>query len=183
MLDKYLIEHCSPTLASLKSANLFSVNYHNDKELEEQVERWNRQLTAKGVTLMVLHRQPGTALIYVCRKRRLQQDWQKPGAARFLAGYGYAVTDVEDALNRLKIRLAESETFPHEIGLFLGYPLKDVVGFIHNAGKNCKCAGCWKVYGDECEAVKIFSKFKKCRDVYKRHWEQGKSVWQLTVSA
>lgn len=68
------------------------------------------------------------------------------------------------------------EEFPHEIGIFLGYPLGDVIGFIKNAGHNCKCTGCWKVYCNECEAVRTFAKYKKCKDVYMRLWQQGRSV-------
>ena len=69
------------------------------------------------------------------------------------------------------------------IGLFLGYPLGDVIGFIKNAGQNCKCVGCWKVYYNECEAIKAFARFKKCTNVYVRLWNQGRSVRQLTVAA
>ncbi len=39
--------------------------------------------------------------------------------------------------------------FPHEIGLFLGYPPEDVCGYIRNKGKCQKCTGHWQVYGDE----------------------------------
>ena len=82
----------------------------------------------------------------------------------------------------LKERLAESDRFPHEIGLFLGYPPKDVIAFIRNEGRNSKCTGCWKVYYDEKEAKQTFAKFKKCRDVYLRLWNQGRTVSQLTVA-
>ena len=93
--------------------------------------------------------------------------------------------DAEEALVHLIERLSELEDggFPHEIGIFLDYPLGDVIGFIENAGRNFKCSGCWKVYCNECEAVKLFAKYKKCRDVYVRLWQQGRSVMQLTVAA
>ena len=42
---------------------------------------------------------------------------------------------------------AEAADFPHEIGVFLGYPLEDVVGFIRHRGKCFTCCGCWKSYG------------------------------------
>ena len=87
------------------------------------------------------------------------------------------------ALERLRSRLAQREDFPHEIGLFLGYPLGDVIGFIENAGKNSKCAGCWKVYCNECETMKLFEKFKKCTRIYTKLWRQGTSVEKLTVAA
>ena len=90
---------------------------------------------------------------------------------------------MDEAILRLQRRLSEKKTFPHEIGVFLGYPLGDVIGFIRNEGKNCKCADCWKVYGDECEAKKTFAKFKRCIEVYVRLWKEGRSIRQLTVAA
>ena len=68
--------------------------------------------------------------------------------------------DKGSCLERLKSRLMHTDEFPHEIGIFLGYPLDDVKGFIDNAGQNSKCTGCWKVYCNECEAIKTFAKFK-----------------------
>lgn len=60
----------------------------------------------------------------------------------------------------MKDRLHMCEKFPHEIGLFLDYPLVDVIGFIRNTGKNCKCSGCWKAYGNAKEAEKTFADTK-----------------------
>ena len=48
--------------------------------------------------------------------------------------------------------LSGSCAFPHEIGLFLGYPFEDVMGFIENKGENYLCSGCWKVYSCEQDA-------------------------------
>lgn len=184
MLERYLVKNCSPTLASIKTANLFSINHLGEANLKKQIEEWNVKLSGKGVSLMLLKNSNNTALVYVCRKSRLREDLNKVGVAEFLKGYGYTRTDVDYAIERLSSRLSSQDEFPHEIGIFLSYPLGDVIGFIENAGKNCKCTGCWKVYCNECEAVKTFAKFKKCREVYSRLWSEGsKSVWQLTVAA
>ena len=67
--------------------------------------------------------------------------------------------------------------------IFLGYPLEDVRGFIRHKGRNCRCAGYWKVYGDAGVAQKMFDKFRKCTDLYLRLWEKGMNVGQLTVAA
>ena len=88
---------------------------------------------------------------------------------------------MQRSVARLKKRLAEDD-FPHEIGVFLGYPLGDVVGFIENRGLNCKCVGCWKVYCNEHEAVKTFERYKKCTGVYRRLYDYGRTVLQLTVA-
>lgn len=185
MLEKYLITHCSPTLASLKTANLFRVHI-SPEELEEQLSGWNRKLNPKGIALYALRERDNEALIYVCRRARLREDLCKPGIARFLESYGYTHAGADAALERLRERLAAQgvhEDFPHEIGIFLGYPLGDVEGFIRHGGRGCKCSGCWKVYCDECEARKTFAKFRKCRDIYTRLWSQGRSVCQLAVAA
>lgn len=183
MLEKYLIEHCSPTLASLKTANLFTYAYSSEQELTQDLAQWNDHLADKGIELIVLRRRERTALIYVCRTSHLKRDLSQPGVAYFLRKYGYGNVEPAYALQHLKRRLAESEEFPHEIGVFLGYPLGDVVGFIRNAGRSSKCSGCWKVYCNECEAVKTFAKYKKCREIYVRLWKDGRSVRQLTVAA
>ena len=118
MLEKSVIEHCSPTLASIKTGNLFTYKYESEEEL------WKRE---KGVSLTVLRRSEKKALIYVCRFSSLERDLKKPGVANFIKKYGYESTDPAYALERLRSRLAQREDFPHEIGLFLGYPLGDLI--------------------------------------------------------
>jgi hypothetical protein len=182
-LERYLIEYCAPTLASLKAASLFCLKDPMDGELDRQIAAWNARLQNKGLVLQVLRRRSGGALIYVYRTSHLKEDLQRPGVSKFLTGYGYRSLDVPVALAHLIQRLEIDGAFPHEIGLFLGYPLEDVVGFIQNKGKNCKCTGCWKVYSDERRAMELFTQFDACRKAYGQLWAQGKSVWQLTVAA
>ena len=63
--EQYLIDNCSPTLASLKTANLFNYRYSSTDELNKAVERWNKELSGKGITVTVLRKRENTALIYV----------------------------------------------------------------------------------------------------------------------
>lgn len=79
-------------------------------------------------------------------------------------------------------RLRGGGGFPDEIGLFLGYPPEDVRGFIENKAAGCKCVGCWKVYGDAEAARAVFAKYKKCTDVYRARFAEGRSVERLTVA-
>lgn len=181
-IEKCIIEHCSPTLAGLKPASLFSCCCMSEKELLEQVKDMNMKLKPKNIVVSVMTKKDGRALIYVYRKNMLQRELEKKETSEFLQRYGYSDQRVERAVARLKKRLAESESFPHEIGVFLGYPLGDVKGFIENEGRNCKCVGCWKVYCDENEAVRLFEKYRKCTNIYKRLYERGKTVLQLTVA-
>ena len=182
-MDHYLIEHCAPTLSSIKTANLFRVSFDTQKNLFDAVRRWNNTLRDKGVLCFCLCLHEHTALIYVVRMSRLQNDLSDPAVGDFLSSFGYTSQNAIDALLILRQHLMQSDTFPHEIGIFLGYPLADVKGFIINHGHNCLCCGDWKVYSDPENAVKTFRRYCKCKQIYRKMWEQGKDLRQLTVSA
>lgn len=183
MIEEYLIGHCSPTLAGLKTANLINIPFESIAHLEASIDKTNKALRGKGVELLILKKCDKTALVYAYRKSRLQKDLNQYGAKEFLREYGYESVDVDYCIKALKSRLKNCDTFPHEIGIFLGYPLTDVKGFIENAGKNSKCSGCWKVYCNECEAIKTFAKFEKCKKIYRKLCLQGRSIEKLTVAA
>ena len=42
LIEKCLVEHCSATLASMKSANLFNMTFADDTDVEDQIEFWNQ---------------------------------------------------------------------------------------------------------------------------------------------
>lgn len=123
----------------------------------------------------------GRGLIYVYRPKKLSADLQNELAAGLLRECGYPCSDENTCLRCLIRRLDESADFPHEIGLFLGYPPEDVDGFINRRGE-CKCCGFWKVYGDVDSAQKLFARYRKCTDIYCRLWQEGRSIEKLTVA-
>ena len=87
-LEKQLVEQCSATLASLKSASLFRTNVPSTL-LAEWIAWWNERLCDKGVSLCVLWGDENASLVYVCRRSHLQSDLNAPGVTRFLRAYGY----------------------------------------------------------------------------------------------
>ncbi len=181
--EQLLIEHCSPTLANIKVANLFRFFFERPEEVEEYVNYWNEKMNAKGVYLTSVKKCQDTALIYVYRKNSLKKVLQQFHIRQFLKKYGYHDFSIEGCIGYLREQFQRSCGFPHEIGVFLGYPLEDIIGFIVNEGKNYKCVGCWKVYGDAKEAEKTFCKFKKCQLIYRQQFLNGRDILKLTVVA
>ena len=175
MSEDLIIKHCSPTLAGLKTANLFTCVYSQKQDIERYAQEFNRRFSCKGVKMQPLDFGKTRALIYVFRPTRL--------ARSILASMGYTRFDYTTCLNRLKSRVKRCPEFPHEIGLFLGYPPEDVRGFVLHKGNCCKCCGCWKVYGNEEKARCAFAKYKKCSDIYYSKWLQGTSINKLIVKA
>lgn len=181
MSDEQVIRYCAPTLASLKTGSMFSCPCTDRRQLNTFVRSMNHRLMDKGLRVLPLRCKDGLCLIYVYRPARLQQDLNCDSAAALLNDCGYCCKNANACLRQLILRLAQTDDFPHEIGLFLSYPPEDVYGFIHHKGEE-KCSGCWKVYGDVDAAQRTFARYRKCSRVYMRLWNQGRSIEQLTVA-
>lgn len=180
--EELLVRYCSPTLAGLKLGSLFNCGFESLEFLKKQIIHFNRELNRRGVWIEILRTVDDVALIYVYRPQKLRDALADREVSEFLADNGYTSLDLRDCISHLKERLLEGDGFPHEIGVFLDYPLEDVKAFIKYKGANCKCIGCWKVYTNEYEAEKIFARYKKCTDIYCRLYGQGRTTIQrLTV--
>ena len=107
----------------------------------------------------------------------------EPSTRAFLAGQGYgADQSCQELLRQLSRRLCLEREFPHEIGVFLGYPLEDVVGFIRNRGRNYTCCGYWKAYGDPEAAQKRFDQYRRCTAACCEQFRKGTAITQLIAA-
>ena len=185
-LEDALIEHASPTLAGLKPANLFRYRPEDLRSFALDFKHWREHLAASGLQLVILRgcRKIGGYLMYLYRPRDLHAALTCEENRAFLLRQGYSAEGSDqDYLRQLAGRLCLDAEFPNEIGVFLGYPLEDVEGFIQNKGRNFTCCGYWKVYGDPCTAQRRFDSYRKCTEIYRRIHARGTPVTQLVVAA
>ena len=167
MSEENLVRQCAPTLAGIKTGTNFPAPFTSLAELTAEIRELNRILVPKGLRLLPLRYQDHTALLYLYRPAELRVDLKDQLAEALLAEAK---------------RFRSGGEFPHEVGLFLSYPPQDVRGFIENHAVNYKCAGLWKVYGDEALARRLFDKFRKCTDIYCALWRAGSGIDQLAVA-
>ena len=186
MSEEMIVEFCAPTLAGIKTGNLFSCEYDDKCHIQEDLRRINKCMVKKGVRAIPVGYLNHRVLIYVYRAAFLEKDLCDEDASMILKERGYDVTDMSKCIRCLCKRLSQVGSgidFPHEIGLFLGYPVEDVKGFIEHKGECSKCTGCWKVYGDVRLAEKTFARFKKCTNNYLEKYRSGATLDALIVSA
>ena len=173
--ETVMIEQCAPVLAGLKPAGLFRYETRDCADLARRVRSWNEQLASKGLSVRVLKGCVRTHqfLIYVYREARLRAIFADEAVRAFLAREGYQLPQEQEQtgimLTQLSRRLCCSAEFPHEIGVFLGYPLT--------------CCGCWKAYGDPNAARRHFAQLSKCTAVYLRLFHSGTPISRLAVAA
>lgn len=208
LFEQKIVHACAPTLAALKPASMFSVRFAETCEcqkaclhcrcrsmqkaaFEYAMARAREQLSGQGVHVHVLAMHAESALLLVYRPALLEEILAHPQTRAFLITLGYPTESVESSVTELAARarrsqsfgaLSRRETFPHEVGFFLGYPYRDVVSFM-SGRQQCACIGCWKAYGDAESARECFDAYKRCT----RHMElahaQGATLMELAQMA
>lgn len=177
-LEQTLAFHCAPSLSGIKPADLI-----NWKQLEENGERllagYTMLLARWGICLRVLRRRGRQCLLLIYRPELLADWLARPEIAAMLLREGYPVPEGPEAMLDALAQRLKARDFPHEIGLFLGYPAADVEGFRRNKGRSCKLSGLWKVYDQVEETARRFQAFDLCRASLCAQLAEGKTLAQL----
>lgn len=184
-LEKTIAYHCAPALAGIKPSNLANLLLSRYPDCYEEVGELNRLLNEKGIYFKPLLECRHRVLLLVYRSRCLTKHLQDRKIQAYLYSIGYpSSASLDETLTYLGKRIKENSNFPHEIGLFLGYPIEDVLDFLWHRGKNYKLSGYWKVYSNEKRAKKIFNKYTKCRNAVCSSLERDdKSIAKVFGSA
>lgn len=177
LLDQIFVKCSSQTLCGIKPANLFSVPCRDYSE--SVFEEWKKVVKGQGLSIVSFERGP-VVVVFVYDFAWIRKILGDSFVCAYLSGKGYSdVLDTGKTLDELFVQLRESEGFPHEVGIFLGYPIEDVICFEINEGKQCKYCGYWKSYCNPEEAKKCCDRFRECSRICKQWFEEGYSVPQI----
>lgn len=183
-IDSLLVSRCAPTLAGLKMAALICVPIESQSEYQMMVEEYNKRFNKQGLYFKTLWQcQNQRQVLYVYRQKEVQAYLTRSDVHEFIAQYGYEFNlSIDETIDLLISRFYEENTFPHEIGVFLGYPLEEVIAFVENKGENAAYCGEWKVYHNVEYAKEEFLKYNNCRRCYIDVYNQGFSMESLVVA-
>lgn len=183
MLEAIIANHCAPALAGIKPANIVSCKKTDGQALYENIRQLNHELNGRDIYIEILCECHQRVLLIVYRRKVLDKHLNHPMHQAFLARYGYTTKqDLRGYLNRLKMRL-DCDRFPHEIGVFLGYPLRDIDAFIHHRDEGCLLVGEWRVYHNAEEAEALFGRFRACKKAVAQKVAEGKTLAQIFCAA
>ncbi|MDO4576053.1 MAG: DUF3793 family protein [Planctomycetia bacterium] len=133
--------------------------YRNERN---QIKRLplRRILELLDLPYHILRKEDDGVLILFYHPETMTKTLRNPQNARFLERFGFPMNGTPARqLERLQERFSKV-TIPHEVGIFLGYPLKDVVGFIQNAPR-VPVRGMWQVFGDPRESLRIMEMYRE----------------------
>ena len=152
-VERFFMFSAAPVLTGAKPATLVSLKCGNRSAWMRHRERLE---AATGLRAMELYEKCDRFALLIFDERALDVRIRSPASRTLLEAYGYSADDaLEGLLLHLKSRFGACK-FPHEIGLFLGYPPRDVGTFIEKEGRDYLCCRHWKVYHDERGARRLF---------------------------
>ena len=160
-LQTQLALQCAPLLMGIKMSNLLIVPNRNGLDVYELFKD-----TYISVELIYMSEQKTMFLLY--RREELDIYLESATTKEVMELFGYrGMTPVEirrELIHRYEKYAEGNGMFPHEMGVLLGYPTEDVLGFIENQGKNYLYAGYWKVYGNLMETKALFEEYNKAKE-------------------
>lgn len=179
MPEEIILRHCSPTLAGLKTANMFSYRFSDKGEMISTLRSLNRIFCSKGISVVPLTTENGATLLYVFRPQMLSEDLKNDTARRHLSEKGYNTDNVYNCLVNLVHRFRCKNGFPHEIGFFLGYPPYDVACFMEGKKNYIPCKCCWRVYDNKDLATQKYCEYRACTFKLLESYRNGEPLRSL----
>lgn len=172
------IHYLAPTLCEIKPSNLFTLAKSDFSETD--IRQWKNKLKKQNLHLNFFTTSSSRWMIFAYDLVWIRKILSDSFTQAYLRGKGYSnPSDALRTLEELFTRLQNQSEFPHEVGIFLGYPIEDVLRFEENGGRNCKYCGYWKSYCNPEEAKKCCTRYKHCSQMCKLWFEEGLSVPQI----
>nr|MCM0167822.1 DUF3793 family protein [Paeniclostridium ghonii] len=160
---KWILELLGPVILGSKPSEILNISL-NDNRKEYKIKQINSFFkNCSRLKYEMVYKNNGEIKMLFINKQALTETLNNKKCINFLRFIGYPNDyTLENYINFLLNRLKENE-FPHEIGIFLGYPLKDVVGFMGYGNYELQKTKYWKVYGSTEISDRIYNNFLEDR--------------------
>lgn len=177
-VQSQIVLQCAPFLKGIKLAAIMNIT-------SDACARLEAVLDGAGISFRILASRKKRCLVFLYREEAFAKYMRIEKIRHFLSSYGYRKYTVKEVLDHLSERIRmysrEDISFPHEIGIFLDYPIPDVEGFIQNEGKDYLLSGYWKVYHDPERARTKFQAYDKARNEAVKELLAGKTFAEIVV--
>ncbi len=176
--DQIMIHYSAPTLCGIKPANLFSIK--KTVFSKKRFKQWRMIFDTHGISTVTVKISAETVVVLVYNVSLLERILNDTLTHSYLHDKGYKnCSDLYSVVKRIIKRMKTGISFPHEVGVILGYPVEDVIAFEKNKGRECKFCGCWKAYSDVENARKCQCRYRMCSCMCKQLFDEGYTIRQI----
>ena len=170
---------CAPVISGIKISNLLTIPAKSLRELSAVLKK-----TELSFRILYPGRERLVILIY--RETELKEYLEREEVMAFIDECGYETSDISKIfpvfVKRYMRYMELKQDFPHELGLFLGYPIEDVEGFIKENGKNYLYSGYWKVYKDAELKIRLFKNYERVQTEIVRLLYEGLDIMDIITN-
>ena len=170
---------CAPVISGIKISNLLTIPAKSLRELSVVLKK-----TELSFRILYPGRERLVILIY--REAKLREYLAGEEVMAFIYKCGYETSDISKIfpvfVKRYMRYMELKQDFPHELGLFLGYPIEDVEGFIKENGKNYLYSGYWKVYKDTELKIRLFKDYERVQTEIVRLLYEGLDIMDIITN-
>ena len=170
---------CAPVISGIKISNLLTIPAKSLRELSVVLKK-----TELSFRILYPGRERLVILIY--REAKLREYLAREEVMAFIYKCGYETSNISKIftvfVKRYMRYMELKQDFPHELGLFLGYPIEDVEGFIKENGKNYLYSGYWKVYKDTELKIRLFKDYERVQTEIVRLLYEGLDIMDIITN-
>lgn len=181
---------CMPTLMKLKPSSMVSFHKRYILNTMNFYDVLRNELSKFSCEYVILCESDKIFYVLVYHEELLKEIFDVNCNHRILLECGYKkgncyfMNNVVNFSTRFhEYKLSKEKEFPHEVGILLGYPIKDVEEYIKNNGENYVLCGYWKVYHNVEAANRTFQYFKELREVAINMFFSGKDLCDMQICA
>lgn len=175
-VETQLALRCAPLIAGLKPSNLLIINTC-------QAQALYKLLQDTKFSVYELYRIGMESVLLLYADKPLLFCLEQPEVRTMLWQKGYRDFSLRALLDGFAARYRScrrsGEEFPHEMGLFLGYPPEDVRGFLENGGKHALYTGYWKVYQNPAQKIRLFKSYDQAKTCLIRFIANGAGMAEV----
>lgn len=163
-IKNFLIYNASLVIAKVKPATTIAFKKYNRDLYSNWGSMGKEFIQSIGLDFIELRESDDSIVVLIYNQSLLEKYIDKEENKEFLVDLGYSENGtIVEHLNVLANRYKEFNC-PHELGIFLGIPIKDVKDFMDCNDKKCLLCGYWKVYNDCISAQRIFLSYDQVKE-------------------
>ncbi|MBZ4655301.1 MAG: hypothetical protein JG781_2660 [Peptococcaceae bacterium] len=156
------------TLLGVKPAELLNVEPYGKAGLRGWQECKHYFADLKDVSFLEVRNLGRMQQVFFYHGKALAEVLKQKATLNFLQSLGYPQEFELDRYVQHLIKKIRLETeFPHEVGIFLGYPLKDVMGFMGYARLPLAGKKGWRYYGNPLYSQRVYAAYEEARERFR----------------
>ena len=181
-IEKFLLYNASLVISEAKPSATITLKKGKDSIYDKWIKYGKDFLGNINIKHIDLRECDNALIILIYDEEQLKKYIFREENKAFLMKLGYYEEEkIDSYMEKLKERYNEFKC-PHELGVFLGFPIDDVKDFMECTKKKCLACGYWMGFDNYNTAKKIFNTYDRIKEHTMEHILKGSSSHKVVYN-